>query len=277
MFLHEDPKPVDDPGEDLNFLWKDPRRSLYIMDNHRAALWCWLREIRRDHTYSLLHIDWHWDSAKPYGCCFSGLENMTLAAMLALRDTRAYFSDRPAICWDDFIFPMLKLRPKFHRGIFVCHQSRGEWKTNALSKHPRCKVFPFQVFWEDLDFRELSGRAILDLDLDYFFFDIDGRKVLAYSEEFISRSLQWLDRNLPEDAVISIALSPSCCGDLAGCLKVLRLACAAFRVQTPNLDAYYPGYTLADSDACGCDCSDADLMSVPESAWLPVVETGDED
>jgi hypothetical protein len=30
-----------------NFLWR--YESVYVMDNHRAAMWCWLRHINPEH------------------------------------------------------------------------------------------------------------------------------------------------------------------------------------------------------------------------------------
>ncbi len=33
------------------------------MDNHRAALWCWLRHLNPDDRVHLLHIDQHYDTS----------------------------------------------------------------------------------------------------------------------------------------------------------------------------------------------------------------------
>lgn len=43
-----------------NFLWK--RQNVYVMDNHRAALWCWLQHIDPKQRYSLFHVDQHYDT-----------------------------------------------------------------------------------------------------------------------------------------------------------------------------------------------------------------------
>ncbi|WP_445219860.1 UPF0489 family protein [Bradyrhizobium sp. Pa8] len=43
-----------------NFLWK--RQNVYVMDNHRAALWCWLQHINPKQPYSLFHMDQHYDT-----------------------------------------------------------------------------------------------------------------------------------------------------------------------------------------------------------------------
>jgi hypothetical protein len=43
-----------------NFLWRTG--NLYIMDNHRAALWCWLQHVNPKQHHSLFHIDRHYDA-----------------------------------------------------------------------------------------------------------------------------------------------------------------------------------------------------------------------
>jgi len=50
----------DDPVEGLSFLWQEDK--IYIMDNHRAALWCWIHSIRPNIKYSIFHIDAHHDA-----------------------------------------------------------------------------------------------------------------------------------------------------------------------------------------------------------------------
>ena len=36
--------------------------NVYVMDNHRAALWCWLQELDLTAPHSLIHIDRHPDA-----------------------------------------------------------------------------------------------------------------------------------------------------------------------------------------------------------------------
>ena len=36
--------------------------NVYIMDNHRAAMWCWLQEVPEDGVVGLFHIDEHYDT-----------------------------------------------------------------------------------------------------------------------------------------------------------------------------------------------------------------------
>ena len=43
-----------------NFVWKSG--NVYVMDNHRVALWCWLQELDLTKQHSLVHIDRHTDT-----------------------------------------------------------------------------------------------------------------------------------------------------------------------------------------------------------------------
>lgn len=45
----------------VNVLWRE--RNVYIMDNHRCALWCWLQEIPGEDRLSVFHVDAHYDLA----------------------------------------------------------------------------------------------------------------------------------------------------------------------------------------------------------------------
>ncbi|NJO92399.1 MAG: hypothetical protein HC831_28095 [Chloroflexia bacterium] len=46
--------------KNLNLLYKE--RNIYVMDNHNAALWCWLQEMDMSKKYNILHIDKHYDT-----------------------------------------------------------------------------------------------------------------------------------------------------------------------------------------------------------------------
>jgi hypothetical protein len=43
-----------------NFLWR--YGNVYVMDNHRAALWCWLQHVDPRSRHSIFHIDRHNDT-----------------------------------------------------------------------------------------------------------------------------------------------------------------------------------------------------------------------
>ena len=43
---------------DCNLLWQS--ENVYVMDNHRLALWCWMQHIEEE-QYDIVHIDEHYD------------------------------------------------------------------------------------------------------------------------------------------------------------------------------------------------------------------------
>ena len=44
-----------------SFLWRSD--NLYVMDNHRLALWCWWQHLDNEHTmWDFIHIDRHYDA-----------------------------------------------------------------------------------------------------------------------------------------------------------------------------------------------------------------------
>jgi hypothetical protein len=43
-----------------NLLWRLDR--LYVMDNHRLALWCWWQRLPESERWHYLHVDCHYDA-----------------------------------------------------------------------------------------------------------------------------------------------------------------------------------------------------------------------
>src|ERR1041385_2164527 len=109
--------PLQESGHStLNFLWKDDARPIYVMDNHRGALWCWLRELRSEDEYSLIHIDWHWDAAAgdddariQAAEAAAGEGSLTLDGLLSLTPAGRSLA---IVRWDNYIAPLPGLRPQ---------------------------------------------------------------------------------------------------------------------------------------------------------------------
>ena len=92
----------------LNFLWK--KDNIYIMDNHLAALWCWLKEINLSGKYKLLHIDRHYDTANDSRrlplAKIESLSNNTLDEYLSLSYSFPTGEKYPVFQFDNFIWPL---------------------------------------------------------------------------------------------------------------------------------------------------------------------------
>ncbi len=122
--------------DQLNFLWKDDVRPVYVMDNHLGALWCWLRELRPNESYVLVHVDHHWDAMQMDDACIETLKHTDLDVIdnyLGLRSpTDAEF---PLVRWDNYIDPLPFLRRAYKRMYF-----------HALQNEPQSKASSEQTF-----------------------------------------------------------------------------------------------------------------------------------
>ena len=91
-----------------NVLWNEG--NVYVMDNHRLALWCWFQKLDKTKKYNLLHIDAHPDMNE------SALKhfNHDLWTM-SLQDYRKAWQDdinMPLFRWDNYIEVFLRKYPE---------------------------------------------------------------------------------------------------------------------------------------------------------------------
>src|SRR5690242_10541310 len=91
------------------------------MDNHLGALWCWLRVLKKDEPYSLLHFDDHWDAADwaTKDEDLLALDGVSLDAFTAVRYQNR---QEPLIQWANYMTPMLRLRPNMKRAHLAAWQ-----------------------------------------------------------------------------------------------------------------------------------------------------------
>ena len=87
-----------------NFLWK--KDNVYIMDNHRAALWCWFQHISADEKINLLHIDKHTDTLqsrlKEWVNACPDLWTIKLEEYLSFIHEKDAGQDVPLFRWDNY-------------------------------------------------------------------------------------------------------------------------------------------------------------------------------
>ncbi len=161
---------------DNPFLWKEG--NVYIMANHRLALWCWLQQ--KDilgRQYSLIHIDEHTDARRWEG----GGESECLKEILSKFETIIEFNTyesfqcscrytpgretRPCVTWDNFVH--LAAEAKLFQHFYI-YSSTGDWHTSL-------PAYSFNLYKKIADIYNLEevivgceGMCVLDLDLDFF-------------------------------------------------------------------------------------------------------------
>lgn len=226
---------------DLNFLYQHGRT--YIMDNHSAALWCWLQQISLEEKYNLIHIDWHYDLAT--GDYFESqkkalpgdLQTLTIAEYLNISyKVRLPGSGTlPVIKCDNYLSLFLDLYPNIiETCLFATHNEYHEefYEDKEL-------IDPFELPHSIVSaLKQNKNRWIVNIDLDYFFFPMqndkpfdDDRKPM-FSDIYIQELFSAISKSLNDGstAVLTIALSPEYSGDWESAEKLCNKVCRVLEI-----------------------------------------------
>ena len=104
-----------------NLLWKT--NNIYIMDNHRAALWCWLQEINKSKKYNVFHLDKHSDMGLVNDKIIDYIPHMsskTITEYLELSFEGIGNKKFPIISWDNYLTIFLKYFTKNISELLLC-------------------------------------------------------------------------------------------------------------------------------------------------------------
>ena len=192
-----------------NFLWQ--HENVYVMDNHRAAMWCWLREVGETEMVGLLHIDEHYDTLRSR--MSEWLANLPELRGLSIDDYLGltFRSGRdvlPLIQWDNYLSIFLERYPdQVDRFVFATHEV-GDKPQLDDALHPRIWAFPSNLadFLQDTEL-----KWIVNIDLDYFFCgDELGNQRLMFSEEYIFAVFSTIraHRDAGRVACLTLCLTP---------------------------------------------------------------------
>jgi hypothetical protein len=186
--------------------------NVYLMDNHRAALWCWQQQVDLyAQPHSLIHIDRHYDA-------LSANLDAHLAAMpnlrgLSVRDylsaTLRLYDTTPLFRWDNYVSIYLAAFAT-QLGWFRCltHEDGDKPVFRGLLESP-----PYDLP-ENLDYWLRQSRGwIVNIDLDYFYCRGPGEDeyLPLFSDDFIDKSFAALRGAMDAGlvAVVTVCLTPS--------------------------------------------------------------------
>jgi UPF0489 domain len=195
-----------------NFLWRCG--NVYVMDNHRAAMWCWLQHINPNTAHSLFHIDRHTDTLQSRLDEWLAHSPPSWALTADQYLTHSYVFPEtgntiPVIRWDNYLSIYLAL---FGANISTCY-----FATHDDGDKPNYDEAIFVKIWEvpfNLDYW-LTARNrpwIMNIDLDYFFCDgEEDRAQRMLSDAYIDRCIDIVRLKMEDGtiAVTTIALTPS--------------------------------------------------------------------
>jgi UPF0489 domain len=203
---------------DQNFLWR--HKNIYVMDNHRAAMWCWLQHIDPRHPHSLLHIDRHYDSLASrldewLANCPADLRGLSINEYLDCdyRFNELGFDQRmKVIRWDNYLSIYLaRYGNSIHR-LHMCTHDEGDAPERHFTKGDLWDVPDNIDYWLDPKHRPW----ILNLDVDYLFWHDPEQTGLMVSDEYLRATFEKVQQKIKDEtiAVTTIALSPE--QDLTG-------------------------------------------------------------
>ena len=202
----------------LNCLWNQD--NLYVMDNHRAAAWCWLQACDRDKHYMFLHVDSHSDLLLDSNN-LTTYKRILKNAPLPLNDYLELRHDgvnkARAFRWDNYIRPIHYLLPNwFTKAFFAFHQQYDIQRNDMMYSSSNYNGFNDSAMRVSssgvLDLLEgISTQSelswIVNIDVDYFF----SPNVYTVSPNYIDLFAQRLHNCLKHVHVLTISLSPECC------------------------------------------------------------------
>lgn len=200
----------------VNFLFHD--KNVYFSDNHRTALWCWMKHLNKGENVALFHIDRHYDTltlGPDYINSFPGVFNLgSIKDYLDLKATIGK-SQYPLIRWDNYLsFFIAENQIKNNIDcIYLATHKDGTYPENPHGHH--IEEIEIYELLNDIDSSfENHEKIILNVDLDYFFTDKHENYIQLIDNQFISELFKRIKNQIDIGKIIclTICLSPECCG-----------------------------------------------------------------
>src|SRR2546422_2737357 len=181
-----------------NFLGRDG--AVYVMDNHRAALWCWLQHLHQGRVYNLIHIDEHTDALSSqldtWLQLLPNVRSMTIDDYLAYSYTIDLRPNR-LFRWDNYLSIFLSAYRRLVKSCVFATHGEGD-----APNFPDC----FELTPCDLPgYLESSISTepepwICNIDLDYLFYSSgEQSRARRFSGGFVARVFRAVKRHLEED------------------------------------------------------------------------------
>ncbi len=220
---------------DQNFLWKSD--NIYIMDNHRAALWCWFQHLERDRKVNLIHIDMHTDTLYSQmetwlGIC-PDMWTIKINDYLDIMYKEPGNIQFPLFSWTNYASIFMEKYPHLlDTCIFITHGKGDPPKSSQFHlSQPDVFILPanFSYWLEDED-----SQWICNVDLDYFFYEQEeGLSRELFSADYFNQVFHSVREQLESKKilVLTISLSPECCGGWETAERICDRACKVLGID----------------------------------------------
>ena len=214
----------EDPNTfDLALLKNDGK--IYVMDNHKAATWCWGQKIDFTKSYNLFHIDKHYDllhggtdeRVKTILEQKFDIGNSTIEEYCTLQH-----GQDQVFKFDNYLTILKKLYPNvFKQKKFATHNDGTIPRDWDFYEVPMIDLatenFSYWIRKEELSW-------IMNIDIDYFFtINSDDVYFQFLHDDYIISFAQQIKSVMEKIEVLTIALSPSFCGGIDNANRVSEL------------------------------------------------------
>lgn len=239
MFLYPFKGREESKSENLNFLYKEGK--VYVMDNHLAATWSWIQEIDLRTKYDLFHIDKHYDLSHCYlDETISDFKrnNISLKGIpiVEILDIKQLGKDgnNQFFKWDNYIAIFHKLYPEILKEkTFVTHKDGSLYEELGSIGEPTVFKLPFNLSeW----ISTAKTKTILNIDLDFFFHEECEKTIQLFADEYIIKVAQEVKGCWGKIEVLTLALSPECCGGWENSERVMKIFMDELGLNSSFLD-----------------------------------------
>lgn len=236
MWIKEPNFPLGESFNDkLNFIYK--HENIYVMDNHLAASWCWMDSIDVTTVHNLFHIDRHYDllhfpNTVQTQIIDAGvqLNNLSLDEYVALRQPMQGSPDAALFRWDNYIGNLHLVYPNLFGFKYFATHNDGSVPEGFIDHEYEIKDLSTNVeYWMS----QKENKWILNLDIDYFFAHSDEGKYQMLTDEYIIELCKNINEAKKHIAVITICLSPECCGGWDISIEKAKLICKCLGFELP--------------------------------------------
>lgn len=220
--------------EDVNFLFK--KDNIFIMDNHLAAGWCWMKYLDTSSSYNLFHIDRHDDLLDDYNSIKSRIIDKKIDVSKLHFKEYCSLLDYPngslkLFTWDNYIINTKILYPDFFKiKYFATHEKCSENSDFVDIQVSFDELIPNLPYWIG---RNNENKWIINIDIDYFFGEIDSETIQVFSDQYIVKFAKAVKKSIINTAIITICLSPECSIDWDNSLRITNMICKELGINFP--------------------------------------------
>jgi len=213
----------------LNLLYN--QEKTYVMDNHLAASWCWMKKLCPTKKYNLFHIDRHYDLLNNFTNLWIKELNKqsfdftrsSITELLAIKYNSPNFPERKiqVFRYDNYLTILNSIYPNLIDATFFSTHKDGS-KINSLEIQ-EYEIYELLDNFSDCINENNQVKWVVNIDIDYFFTKKNEKYFQFLTDEYIHSVADEIKKAWDNIDVLTIALSPGYCGGWDNSLRVARI------------------------------------------------------